>query len=212
MDLSAARGRLTAYRDYLYFKFCGVRTIYGSPTSPDNQILREIGPSFFESETVRLARRLKSLGEIALNDRSNWDLRLSETEKLAIDRFLGVPRNPQRWIALGAGTKMQAKDWEEERWIQLAEKLNCFASTHGLMLIGSADESERSEKIAKVWSGRSVNLCGKVTPRECAALLGEAEVFVGTRQRSNALSCRDEHTLLRHFFVPKFTWSVVPVR
>jgi ADP-heptose:LPS heptosyltransferase len=52
-----------------------------------------------------------------------------------------------------------------------------------LLLLGAAEESEASEFAAEGWrehgGGAVVNLCGVLTPRESAAAIARARLFVG---------------------------------
>jgi ADP-heptose:LPS heptosyltransferase len=45
--------------------------------------------------------------------------------------------------------------------------------------VGAPEEAAVSEYAAEGWTGAKVNLCGRLTPRETAALLESAEVFLG---------------------------------
>ena len=47
------------------------------------------------------------------------------------------------------------------------------------MFVGAKTEFGESEKIGQFWFGQKVNLCGALTPRESAAALGKATVFIG---------------------------------
>jgi heptosyltransferase III len=49
----------------------------------------------------------------------------------------------------------------------------------GLVMVGSADEFSRSEGLAADWSGPTINLCGKLTPRESGAVASSAVAFLG---------------------------------
>jgi len=74
---------------------------------------------------------------------------------------------------------MQAKDWGRENWRDLLTRLDAEYPGHGLALVGAAEDSELSEYAAQHWRGAKVNLCGRLTPREAAAVLENADVFLG---------------------------------
>ncbi len=86
-------------------------------------------------------------------------------------------------IAVSVGTKVQAKDWGRENWRALLGRIAERFPKRVLLLVGAAEESEASEFAAKGWcecgGGPVVNLCGKLTPRESAAALARARLFVG---------------------------------
>jgi ADP-heptose:LPS heptosyltransferase len=45
--------------------------------------------------------------------------------------------------------------------------------------VGSAEDAEVSEFVAQPWAGAKGNLCGRLTPRETAAVMEHADVFLG---------------------------------
>ena len=109
---------------------------------------------------------------------ANWDLRLTDAEKsaarFALGQLAGMPL-----MVCGPGTKMQAKDWGQENWRALLADLAREYSGFGLALIGANEDAEVSDYAAADWAGPCVNLCGKLSPRETAAVLAGASVFLG---------------------------------
>jgi len=166
-------------RDAAFFRFCGVRKIVGLPLSGaarTNLLDRRTGE--YESESMRLARTLRRLGKIDLDDRANWDLRLTvEEHRITADALEPLQGRPL--LACSVGTKMQAKDWGGENWRIVLESLARELPQHGLALVGAAEESAVSDTASSAWTGRKVNLCGRLTPRESAAALGRAQFFLG---------------------------------
>jgi ADP-heptose:LPS heptosyltransferase len=178
VNLSAARGRLKALRDEWFFRLSGIRRVVGTPTAPEDfEVSALPGTDLYESESLRLLRRISELGAVDLNDAASWDLQLTPAERQAGEHHL--PRLDAPTIACCFGTKMQAKDWEPANWRQLVARLS--GALHGwrLVVIGSADESERAEQCFAGWQGPVVNLCGRMSPRESAAVLEKCMVFVG---------------------------------
>ena len=86
-------------------------------------------------------------------------------------------------IAVSVGTKVQAKDWGRENWRALLGRVAAEFPGRALLLVGAAEESEASEFAAEGWrtngGGPVVNLCGALTPRESAAAIARARLFVG---------------------------------
>ena len=82
-------------------------------------------------------------------------------------------------MALGIGAKSDVKDWGEDNWKDLVARLWHRHQELGLILVGVKEETELSEQISQDWLGPKLNLCGKLSPRETAAILGRAQVFVG---------------------------------
>lgn len=178
VNLCEARTRLKTLRDRLFFKLSGAGNLCGFPNEDsDFEPVIDQKTGLFESETERLLRRVQALGSVDLNDPTSWDLALTPEEMAA--GASGLPQGRTPVLALGVGTKMQAKDWGEDNWKQLIQKLTATLPGWRLVIVGSADERGRAEGCCSLWKGPSANLCGALSPRESAAMLKKAEVFVG---------------------------------
>ena len=70
-----------------------------------------------------------------------------------------------------------------DNWRALLNRLAAQYPNHALALCGAPEESEASEFAADGWRQNSrtpvVNLCGLLTPRESAAAISQARIFVG---------------------------------
>jgi ADP-heptose:LPS heptosyltransferase len=177
--LAAPRGAAQVKRDKLFLTACGVRHLIGVPDSPDLQTNRWLEDRrVTEPEAERLARCLHELGPIDLNDPQNWDLGLS-TEEHAKARDVVTPLGEGRFLAVSVGTKMQSKDWGLENWSALLERMGAEYPQYGLAMVGAPSEFEISERAAEHWGRGYVNLCGRLTPRETAAVLAKAILFLG---------------------------------
>ena len=183
--LAAFRGHGSVVRDARFFALCGIRRRIGVPhTEAMQQNLWEEREQAFEPEARRLARNLAELGEARLDDPESWKLRLSEAEQ-ARAREVMRPRAGMPVIAVSVGTKVQSKDWGKENWRELLRETAARYSGYALALCGAAEEREASEFAAEGWRQGSgsgapaMNLCGRLTPRESAAVFAECGVFVG---------------------------------
>jgi ADP-heptose:LPS heptosyltransferase len=177
--LTPRRSAADVLRDAAFFRLCGVPRIVGLPLARDaraNRLDRATGE--YEPEAVRLARLMKSLGQIDLNDRANWDLRLTVREHKRAAEVL-EPVRGRALIACSVGTKVQAKDWGTGNWRSVLSALAEELPQHGLMLLGAGDEAAASKSAAFAWNGRAANTCGQLTPRESAAALARAQIFLG---------------------------------
>jgi ADP-heptose:LPS heptosyltransferase len=175
---TSERGEEAVRRDARFFRSCGIRRIVGLPTGDLAANRYDPVSGQWESEASRLLRCLSPLGHVDIDDLRNWDLRLTDAEvSRASVALASVGDNPM--IACGPGTKMQAKDWGRERWRELLTKLGGIFPRHALVLIGAMEDAVVSEYAAGGWTGTVVNLCGKLTPRESAAVLRKAELFLG---------------------------------
>jgi ADP-heptose:LPS heptosyltransferase len=167
------------YRDLLFFKSCGIRDLVGVPYTRSLRQHQRLGQGeIYEGESHRLARCLKPLGDINLDDGRNWDLHLTPAE-LASTREILRPLENRPFIVCGAGTKMPVKDWGVDNWQRLLPQVGARCPGYGLVMVGSADEFPRGEVLARAWPGRTLNLCGPLTPRESAAVIRQASLFVG---------------------------------
>ncbi|MBI1318944.1 MAG: glycosyltransferase family 9 protein [Candidatus Hydrogenedens sp.] len=165
-------------RDVLFLKACGIGTVLAVPHGELGRH-RPLAGELWESESARLARCLAGLGDAALDAPASWDLRLSEAERAAGQTLLAGWPGRGNFIAIGIGTKMQAKDWGEENWGSTLARLGQTHRGCGLVAFGSADEADRAQRLAGLWQGPTLNLCGRTSPREGAAVLAQARLFVG---------------------------------
>lgn len=187
--LAAFRGGEAVVRDARFFALCGIGKQVGVPlteTMQKNQWQKS--ELALEPEAARLVRNLAELGDARLDDPASWELRLSEAERetarAALSDSAGMPA-----IAVSVGTKVQAKDWGIENWRSLLAELAAAYPGHALELCGAQEEAEASEFAAESWregglraagfAGVAINLCGKLTPRESAAVFAEARIFIG---------------------------------
>jgi len=129
-----------------------------------------------------LARNLAELGDARLDDPASWDLCLTVAETARGEEVL-EPLRGRPTIAVSVGTKVQSKDWGRENWRALLTAIAAVYPAHALALCGALEESDASEFAAGGWRSASespvVNLCGKLTPRESAAVFARAKIFVG---------------------------------
>jgi len=166
-------------RDAAFFRLCGIPKIVGLPLARDARTNRlDGGTGWYEPEASRLARGLRDLGPIHLNDPANWDLGLTlEEHKCAVECLASVQGHAL--LSCSVGTKVQAKDWGGENWRSVLNTLAVELPDHALVLVGAEQEGAVSEFAASSWTGRSVNLCGRLTPRESAAVLARTRLFLG---------------------------------
>ena len=181
--MGPARGVEMAHRDARFFRLCGISRLIGVPLTEDSQKHRwEPSEQALEPEGARLARNLSELGDADLDAPASWDLRLTAAEHARASEALAATAN-HPLVAVSVGTKVQSKDWGRDNWRALLNRLATLYPDHALALCGAFEESEASEFTADGWRENSrspiVNLCGLLTPRESAAVLAHARVFVG---------------------------------
>jgi heptosyltransferase-3 len=164
-------------RDKLFFHISGVRQIVGLPGEQELEYRVNPASGFYEQEAYRLARALSALGDADAGDVANWSLNLTVAEREAASESLGALIE-RPLIVCGPGTKIQAKDWGPDNWRALIAQLHRMYPEHGLVMVGAKEEAEMGDFAARDWPGPKVNVCG-LNPREAAAVMERAEVFLG---------------------------------
>lgn len=177
--LAQPRGRLQIFRDLAFFKWCGIRKIIGAPLTSDCYSLRRNSmTNEVEREAERLARCLTPLGPIDLSRLSSWDLVLTANEETCAHSVL---RNWQgrQFAVISVGGKLESQNWGNNNWRRFIKLLSERTPELGLLFVGAAAESQRCAELASLWSGETKNCCGMLSPRESAAVMKFANVFVG---------------------------------
>ncbi|HTX75358.1 MAG TPA: glycosyltransferase family 9 protein [Terracidiphilus sp.] len=172
------RGPGSLERDVRFFHLCGIRHIVGLPIGDLAASRFDPASGLWEQEAARLLRCVQPLGDADLNDRRWWDLRLTEAEQQKAREVL-APLGNRPMVACGPGTKMQAKDWGQENWRSLLERLSAALPDHALVLVGAPEDVGVADSVAAGWRPPVLQLCGQVTPRETAAVLRRTELFLG---------------------------------
>jgi ADP-heptose:LPS heptosyltransferase len=166
-------------RDRLFFRLAGVRRIVGLPSAENLKHRLNAATGLYEPEASRLARTIAALGDARPADIANWDLRLTIPEREAGARVLGDLKG-RPLIGCGPGTKMQAKDWGQEKWRALLGRIGAKYPSYGLAMIGVQEEAGFCDEAFRDWTGAKVNLAGMLSPRESAAVISQATLFIGT--------------------------------
>jgi heptosyltransferase-3 len=165
-------------RDRMFFRLAGVRQVIGISAEQEMKPRLDASNGLYESEAMRLARLLAALGDAAPANLANWDLALTEAERRNAADAL-APLSGRPLIVCGPGTKRQAKDWGQDNWRALLAQISAEWPGHGLVLVGAAEEAALADHAAAGWTGPKLNLCGRLTPREMAAALLGAKLFLG---------------------------------
>jgi heptosyltransferase III len=165
-------------RDATFFRLAGIRRIIGLPSAAELTHKVDGPTGTLEREASRLARAVRELGNARTEDTANWDLRLTATERDKAAQVLG-PVDRSRLLICAPGTKMQAKDWGTQNWAALMRRLSQALPGHSLVLVGAPEEKATCDSVAQGWAGKALNLCGQLSPRETAATMEGAYVFMG---------------------------------
>jgi ADP-heptose:LPS heptosyltransferase len=175
----ADRNFLSTLRDICFFRLCGISQLIGSPLSRDLRFPR-VDPETgnIEREAARLARCLAPLGMIDLDDPGFWELGLQSDEVGLADSKLALLGGSD-FIAVSVGGKDHRKDWGDQNWTALLQFIAAEHAKLALAFVGSADEFDRAAELTAIWPGPTLNLCGALGPRESAAAMRRAVLFVG---------------------------------
>jgi heptosyltransferase-3 len=176
--LAARTTGLQVYRDLLFFRAAGIRRVLGAPLALGARECR-VDPTTheLEPEVERLARILNPAVPVDLSPPS-WDLRLTPHEQATATQHLAGVLGWRPLVAVSPGAKIPAKDWGEERWAAFIRLLQVRLPAVSLVFVGAPDERALTERLERLWSGIKLNLCGELTPRESAAVLGRCNLLV----------------------------------
>jgi heptosyltransferase-3 len=167
-------------RHTVFFKLCGVKKIRAAPWSKDLRFPREVVPdTLWESEASRLLRTLDPSRPPGAPEPSDRVLDLTVAEQTKAQELLSELPAGTKFLTLSVGGKIPLNNWGDENWGAVLAQLSREMPQLGLVLVGSADERERNDRLAQRWAGPTLNSCGRLTPRETAALIQRAEAFVG---------------------------------
>lgn len=167
-------------RHYTFFRICGIERIYGIPWSRDLWSLREvIKGELWESEASRLLRTIGAHTKPEPPSEADRALDLLGEERSKAESVLKQTDNLDRFVAISVGGKIPVKDWGNKNWEYVLSKLSREHPGLGAVFVGSADERDRNNLLAKAWHGPKFNSCGLLSPRETAALLERALLFIG---------------------------------
>jgi heptosyltransferase-3 len=169
---------LQVYRDLLFFRAAGIARVIGAPLGLGARECH-IDPATgeLEYEAQRLARTLGSAIPVDLT-RPSWDLHLRPQELATATNRVANLAGSTPVLALSPGARIPAKDWGEERWAALISLLQVRLPDISLVFVGAPDERPLAQRLAGIWTGASLNLCGELTPRESAAVLMRCSLLV----------------------------------
>lgn len=166
-------------RDTFFFAVSGVTSVTGLWPGRAAMYHQPVTgrPELHESEANRL---LRTIGfNPSRLDQQQFSLNIQPTERASVEPFLQNLVTEGRFVALSVGAKVPAKDWGQDRWCELLQILRKSINGYSLVFLGSSDESTRCQELLDLWPTGGVNLCGQLSPRQSAAVLELAGLFVG---------------------------------
>jgi ADP-heptose:LPS heptosyltransferase len=126
------------------------------------------------------------LGDADPDNLANWNPLLTADEYDVARRELAAVEG-MKLIACAPGCKMQANDWGRANWRDLLARLYQRYPSFALVMIGAKEDEADCTFAASAWGGVKLNLAGSLTPRQSAAALAHASVFIGHDSGPNHL-------------------------
>lgn len=181
VSLSSRTSALVALRDYALFKLAGVPRVLG--LMPWQRGLRRVsagGPEArHEREAQRLARLLRALGSVNLNDPQSWQLDPAWPDRAGLSQLIPEWKWEPSYFCIAIGTKAPSNDWGQQRWKEALAELARQAASQRLICIGSSEDFARSAELLAHWPGGGENLCGRLDLRQTAAVLVQSRLLLG---------------------------------
>jgi heptosyltransferase-3 len=171
--LMPRRNAMKLWRDRVFFWLTRVPVIGLGKGAAARGAQPLANSNLVEHETDRLARSIAMQARNTPRDRS---IDVTDSERAEARAALG---QPECAVVISIGTKLIVNDWGLDKWSLLVSSLATVSKIDRLVLIGSADEYAYSEALRQHWPRESLNFCGRLSPRVSAAVLGEANLFIG---------------------------------
>jgi len=160
-------------RDMLFFKWCGINDIYGLKLKDGESNLQR--PAH---ETDRLLQMLKVAG-FKTPSAVQFELSISAMALARVDRLWQDLRLTKKTVvAIGPGSKMPVKRWDEERYRELGLRVAALKDMR-LLVLGGTEDHPLGERLCEVWNGRGYNLSGQTSYMESAEVLKRCRLYVG---------------------------------
>jgi len=167
-------------RDRIFFRLCGVSHLVGLPdTERQRQGGWDQGTAQWTHEAERLLSTLAPLGSLDLGDPGVWNFGFTTAEEARARQATDILPPDRPVLALSLGTKQPVNEWGMEKWQELLPLLPGLLPGWSLLILGAPEDRGPSEALARAWQGPAVNLCGNLQPRESAAALKRAALFLG---------------------------------
>lgn len=211
-------------RDMFFFRLAGVRRILGLSNLPARpgartDTARARLPKLSEIYLARLRSDLPELG-LAPEDWLGLRELISLRGRREFEQWLAHSTNGAglRWVAFGIGSKMPAKRWPLDRFVDVARELVCRFDIWPVAF-GSADERELALAFVRA-VGRGCVAAGQLSVQGAAAALARCKLYVGNDTGTMHLAATvgvpcvaifsardypglwepvgDSHTILRH--------------
>jgi len=166
-------------RDYIFFKICGFSKIYGIKESLRINTLRNVNK--YERESYRYLREIsKYLGQTYNKNVVELPLlNIPQDVEVKINDFLNKNKLKDKiLIAIGFGGKTSAQKWGIDNYGKLMLDLSKQDSRINFILFGNQKEFMEGEILKNKIQDKVMNLAGKLSIIESAALLAKCTILI----------------------------------
>lgn len=136
--------------------------------------------SFYYLNLIAEAERLLLGRETVMHMRPDSSIEISDERRSAARKQLddlGID-SARKTVALGVGsTNSRAKRWPADRYAELNDRLERELSVN-VLLIGSMDESKVAVNVESLSSEKPINIVGRTSIDEVAAILSEIDLLI----------------------------------
>lgn len=177
--LTPRRSHLQSLRDHLFFGVVsGARTYhsggaYDLPVPNRDEPLPRLTPEWL--------RLLQIVEPSTGHEGSAVRLEIPDRERVSARGLLDQLQVPTAapLVAIGPGSKMQAKRWPLERFTEVGRRLLDRYPRLYLAALGSSEEWRFCDILCAEWGERSVNLAGRLSIYGSAAVLKTCRAYLG---------------------------------
>jgi ADP-heptose:LPS heptosyltransferase len=167
-------------RDRLFFRTCAIKRLAGFEGMPLTPVVRRGDLARQPTQADQFLFRLAAAGmPVPPPGCGRADLNLGSEDFAKADAWKrnGPDDGGRRRVAFGPGTKMPAKQWPEERFLEVGRRLIREYDVWPVVFGGPEDRASGTRLIA-VW-GRGSLAAGELNIRASAAALGACSCYVG---------------------------------
>jgi heptosyltransferase-1 len=133
-----------------------------------------------QADSLRIGKEYRKLAEFlgASPAAFQLDIAVSGEDRIHATELLRASGVPNDYVAIAPFTTRPQKHWFDECWAELAAGLAAARGWPAVMLGGPADR-ERAGTIGALAEGRIVDLAGRTTLGQSAALIERARLLIG---------------------------------
>jgi heptosyltransferase-3 len=177
----ATRSEGQSRRDRFFFRrVCGIPHCHGLDASDCRQPQDAGGPlAPAESEVLRLLRVAGSNGECLKDAGELFRLPLGADTARRIDALWREAGLGPSTVALGLGSKVPAKRWPLERYVEVGRRLVRDDPQRSLIVLGGPEDRIRGNRLQAMLGPRVVNWAGALTVIESAEVLRRCAMYLG---------------------------------